>query len=189
MKIRDIVRLADTMLSAGIDERAFCKEEMDDELFDLIKSDKALAKLISCANLALCELAEEYLPLTTRENVVAEGIVPYQAFCQSPVQILSAKQNGNVRYVYRPEGVEFDAKGEIEVEYTYRPRQKEFLEEAAVGSSQISGRTLAYAACAEYCLQNGSYEEAQIWDKRYKDNLLNALSKKSELAMRKRRWC
>ena len=188
MKVRDIIRLADAMLGTDIDQRVFVKEETDDELFDALQSDKALQKLVGCVNLSLCELAEEYLPLTARQSVAAGGTVPYASFAHSPVQILSAKQGGNVRYVYRPDGVEFETEGEVEVEYTYRPDERGFLDEVETGSGHIGVRTLAYAACAEYCLQNGDYDEAQVWDKRYKDNLLNALSKKSEISIKKREW-
>lgn len=188
MKVRDIIRLADAMLGTDIDQRVFVKEQMDDELFDAVKSDRTLQKLVGCVNLALCELAEEYLPLTARQTVTAGGIVPYADFERSPVQILSARQGGNVRYVYRPDGVEFEAEGDVEVEYTYRPGERGFLDEVETGGGQIGVRTLAYAVCAEYCLQNGDYDEAQVWDKRYKDNLLNALSKKSEISIKKREW-
>lgn len=188
MKIRDITRLANIMLGGKICETAFTKDAVDEDLATLLSSDKNLISLIECTNLVLCELAEEYLPLTTKETLFVNEIVPYTQFCKSPLQIISAYQNGNIKYVYRPNGVDFGVTGNVDVEYSYRPENKEFLDEVEIGSGQLSERILAYGVCAEYCLLSGDYEESQIWDKRYKDNLLGALSKKSEMTVKNRKW-
>jgi len=188
MKIRDITRLANVMLGGKVDENAFTKDVMDNELTTLLTDNKILISLVECSNLVLCELAEEYLPLTAKETLYVNEIAPYSQFNKSPLQIISARQNGNVKYIYRPDGVEFGITGEVEVEYSYRPDKKEFLDEIEIGSTQLSERILSYGVCAEYCLLAGEYEEAQVWDKRYKDNLLGALSKKSEMSVKIRQW-
>lgn len=53
---------------------------------------------------------------------------------------------------------------------------------------RVSARVTALGVAAEYCFVCGLFEEAQLWDGRYKDSLKIALRKKGAMSVKARRW-
>lgn len=73
----------------------------------------------------------------------------------------------------------------MEVLYRYAPAAKTAKDESEYGQGEA--RALALGTCCEYALASGLYDEAVLWDKRYKDALA-ALCRARGGTLKARRW-
>ena len=71
--------------------------------------------------------------------------------------------------------------------YTYLPKTKTFDDKSDF-TLNASVRLLSYGVAAEYALANGMFEEAAVWDKKYKDAIKAAYCSKPPRRIRSRRW-
>ena len=72
----------------------------------------------------------------------------------------------------------------IEIEYLPLEKQNEI----ECFSNKITEKVFAFGVAMEYCFIQGLYDDAQIWEKRFKDALLVRASKKSNMKLPVRRW-
>lgn len=139
--------------------------------------------LTQCARRALDEIAAEYFPLVERETLTpTEGKLPFDRFSRTPLRVYGVTRNGRaVAYGYYADGLTVEGGGACSVTYGYLPAG----DDAAVHPS-VPVRTAAYGAAAEYCLLNGLYDDAAMWDKRFRDSLMRL--KKRGRRLPQRRW-
>ena len=171
MKMTDILNLASFYL--GIDEG----------------DGAARARLLKCANLAVNEICADYYPLVRETEVDnLNGKVPYRELSRHRVlEVLSVKKGcSKVPFSAFPTCVKFGP-GRATVRYTCLPGDLDEGGSAAI-PERIGARVVAYGAAAEYCLLAGLFEEAAIWDRRYRDSLRAAQAKKGEIRIPARRW-
>ncbi|MDD3831558.1 MAG: hypothetical protein PHW00_02750 [Clostridia bacterium] len=188
MKMSQCIQLADLLLNTEIDTALFSKTQMDDQLSTAL-ANKPLSLLVSCANIVLAEIANEYVPLVYKEDVnCVNGTVAYSTFAKDMLSVLriSDSNGARVRYRYRPDGIDIDSNKVCTVVYSYRPIYADFLDDVQVGKSVITERIIAFGTIAEYYLLTGKYEDAVLWDKRYKDSLLAVSGKKGEIRVKSR---
>ena len=57
-----------------------------------------------------------------------------------------------------------------------------------IGNSKVDERLVAYGAIAEYMFLTGMYDEASMWDKRYKDLIQTTLYPNRSIRIPQRRW-
>lgn len=121
---------------------------------------------IACVSAAATEIAVEYKPLLTKQEIACDGTIRYSAFEKSPVRVYGVTVDGR-RAPFRAlaDRVETDGKGTAIVEYAYRPTFAENDE------CPFDSRTVAYGAAAEYCLKNSLFGEAAMWDAKFRDSL------------------
>ena len=157
------------------------------------QEEKALVKeantLLRCYNIVENEIALDYLPLTAEETVTSStGALPYSSFLHTPVTILSVTDEyGNkLPFTIFPEYVKTH-KGTAVITYAYSPRTKA-MEDGSEYGARVPERLLSYGVACEYCLVSGLYDEALLWDKKYKDALLCAHSASRPHVIRSRRW-
>ena len=150
--------------------------------------EETTAKLLRCANLVRAEIASDYFPLLTTETVSsADGTILPASLEKRLIDVKRITRNGNaVAFKVYPAAIR-TVSGEVEIEYSYMPDDAEIGDDAGF-FDKISARTIAYGAAAEYCLVAGLFEEAVIWEKRFKDSLLAAQRKKSEIKVKPREW-
>ncbi len=192
MKIRDIAELASVLLQKHdiINTGIFMQTENNEFVKSVLKSNHDLRLIARCANLVVKEVACEYIPLFHKQKINCDnGEIPYTVFEKTLLEIRSVKDhNGNdVNYYCLPDHVEIQ-NGSFEVSYTYIPTDKQFFDELDFCGTKVSDRILAYGTCAEYCLVNGNYDEALMWERRYKDALLVATRKNTQVILPRRRW-
>lgn len=160
--------------------------ETDVEEKELVKEADILLR---CYNIVENEVALDYLPLTAEETVTCDtGALPYTAFLRTPVTILSVTDEyGNkLPYTIFPEYLRTRA-GTSVVTYAYSPESKRLCDESEY-AARVPERLLAYGVACEYCLISGLYDEAVVWDKKYKDALLCAHTASRPRVIRSRRW-
>ncbi|HHW89403.1 MAG TPA: hypothetical protein GX745_00660 [Clostridiales bacterium] len=156
------------------------------------QAQKDLELLTVCVNLIINEIASEYVPLKTIEEVlVANSKIPYTNLKKPALNIKSIKDSsGQNRYfkVY-PSYIYTDSQGACHIEYTYLPAKLKDLDEASeYQNTKVTSRIIAYGAAREYCLIMSMYEEAQSWDIRFKESLASACRKNNVLSIPKRLW-
>ena len=146
-------------------------------------------KLLHCFNLVENELALDYLPLYAEEEIeTLSGAVYYSEFSKRVVRILRViGESGNaVSFKLFPEFLKTQG-GKIIVAYTYAPSEKG-LDGESDYILQASVRLFAYGIAAEYSLAIGAFDDAAVWDKKYKDAIAAAYRSRPSRKMRARRW-
>ena len=145
--------------------------------------------LIRCFNHVENELALDYLPLLFEEEFQTEtGVVYYSQLQRAAVRVLAVTDGwGNeVPFTLFPEYVKTQA-GKIRIRYSYTPEEKAIGDESDF-VLYASKRLFCCGMAAEYCIASGLYEEAAVWDKKYKDAIKAAYRLQSSKKLRSRRW-
>lgn len=145
--------------------------------------------LLTCFNLVENELALDYIPLIKEETfTLTNGKLAYSKFSSSVVRILRVEDKNGETVPFRlfASYMEADEKT-VTVRYAYTPVEKTINSESeyAVG---VSERLLAYGMAAEYCTALGLYEEANVWDKKYKEGIEAARRVGTKSKLPSRRW-
>ena len=158
------------------------------QIEDVFEDGETLGKLLRCVNLVRGEIASDYFPLLNVETVYsADGEIPQSALQKKLIDVKRVTRNGRaVKFKVYPAFIK-TVRGELEIEYSYLPDDEDAGGDAGF-SDKISARAIAYGAASEYCLIAGLFEEAVIWEKRFKDSLLSAQRKKSEVMVKQRKW-
>lgn len=147
--------------------------------------------LVHCFNMVENEIALDYFPLKTKQTFSgASGVVSYQNFTRSPVYIYSvcSEAGTELSYELRADGVALSAPTPSAViTYSYSPQTKSLTANSDF-QSKISPRLMAYGVACEYCLTLGKFQEAALWESKYKDALRAANLLRRKLRVRSRRW-
>ena len=144
-------------------------------------------RLLRCYNLAENEIALDYLPLRREECFESDGCVPYAAFAEPPVEILSVRDEAgrSLRFAAGEKGVRV-REGRAVIRYSVRPRVKGPGDRPEL-SEKGDARLLALGTACEYALMSGNYDAASLLDRRYRDALACACRERGG-RLRMRRW-
>lgn len=151
--------------------------------------DKVVSTLLRCFNLVENEIALDYLPLKAEDTMdSSSGTIAFSDLSNSPVRILSVTDEwGNaLKFRLFPDYLRTQA-GKVVVLYTYAPVEKTIDGESDFTTS-ISERVVAFGVCAEYYTACGLYEQAAVFDVKYKDALKAAISSRKSRVIASRRW-
>jgi len=149
----------------------------------------ATMSLVRCFNLVENELALDYLPLFYEEELESDtGAVYFSELTKAPVRIVQVTDGNNQELEFRlfPEYVKTQA-GKIKIRYSYTPTQKD-IDGTSDFFLYASVRLFAYGMAAEYFAASGLFEEAAVWDRKYKDAIQAAYKRKPNKKIRARRW-
>ena len=191
MKLKDITELACVFLQKTelLDLGVFI-DGKSSEAQEELKINRDLQLLNRCANLVYKEVACDYLPLQTQQVFETEdGILPYADFRRElqDVKSVTNEAGESVAFSSWPSHLQTQA-GKVTVKYTYVPQDVGFYDELDYRSGKVSERVFSYGTACEYCLISGRYEDASVWEQRYKDALLCCAGKKAEIRLPRRRW-
>ncbi len=145
--------------------------------------------LVECFNRVENDLALEYLLLNAEEEVESQtGVIPYSSFSRPVTRILSVegKDGASVKYKLFPDRLETQA-GKVCIAYTYAPSEKT-LEDNGEYEHAVASRLFLYGMAMEYCLTAGELENADAWDKKYREALRAACKPRAVKRMRARGW-
>lgn len=145
-----------------------------------------LVEIINNVNL---DIASNYIPLKNIEEITVEDNEFNLSNLVKPLnKIIKVIKNGlELKFCYLSNKLK-TANGKVKILYTYFPEEKSLNDEIEDYMGRVSLLTFTYGACSEYCLVKGDYEQAMVWDERYKDNLLSNARKVSNFYIKKRRW-
>lgn len=182
MTVLEIIRAAATELGLA------------DEVNDYLEGNSDNAKadtenLLRCFNLVENELALDYLPLHAEEELETQtGAIYYSEFSRAAVRVLKVTDGWGNELAFKlfPEYIKTQS-DRVRVTYTYTPTEKGFADESEF-LSLVSVRLFAYGVAAEFCLSSGRFEEAAVWDNKYKEAISRAYRALPSKKIRSRRW-
>ncbi len=165
--------------------------DLDGELTATSTQLKELEHLLRCLNLVIDEIATDYVPLVHKEKLTpSKGIINLSSFSKDLIDILQVKDKFGIKANYKlfPSYLE-TIDGEVEVTYSFKPVALTSLSSTMEQFSQkVSERVVAYGVAMEYSFICGLHDDASIWEKRFKDGLIIASRKKSDIRLPKRGW-
>ena len=181
MTVKEVIIEAAEMVGA---EKV--KPYIEDSVAD---GEKQANVLLRCFNIVENELALDYLPLKCEETFQTQtGAIDYDSLSKKAVRILSVKdESGNsVPFKTFPDKLKAQS-GIVQVLYSYLPEEKTLSGESDF-KTLASKRLFAYGVAAEYCLSCGLYEEAAVWDKKYKEAISAVYKAHPPRRIASRRW-
>lgn len=125
--------------------------------------------LLYCFNAVEDELARYYFPLEFSEEFTSEdGIFAIENFTHRPVKILSVKSEGKaLKFTAQPKFIKADAE-KITVRYEYSPSPRQLEGESAFENHVVGESLVAAGVASEYCLIEGSMQDSELWESRYR---------------------
>ena len=165
-------------------------DEVEAYLSNNSKNGEEQAKaLLRCFNLVENEVALDYLPLLAEEEIETEtGVIYYSSLSREAARVIGVwdEWGNKAPFTLFPDYLKTQPQ-KVLVRYTYLPKEKSFKDESDF-SVQASVHLFAYGVAAEYALASGLFEEAAVWDKKYKEAIKAAYSAKPSRHIQSRRW-
>ncbi|MCQ2400141.1 MAG: hypothetical protein MJ072_06510 [Clostridia bacterium] len=183
MTIRDILKISAVYLG---------REDLIAYFNDSTAGNVSLAEVdsfVKCANFVINELATEYVPIKTTEGCDStNGQILYSSLSATPLDILNVYDafGNSLEFKTTPLYVKTSPSA-VRIEYSYVPVEYSLNDTVAYTENTLPARVIAYGVTAETCLIDGKYREAEIWDKRFKDSILNVIIPKRSV-MKGRCW-
>lgn len=189
MQVKDILKLSCSFLGKEelLDTSYF--NEQGNELTDDLAND--LNKMLLCLNNVTEEIATDYLPLLKQKEVTfVNGKISAQDIDNNIFSIVSIKTKSgkNLKYKYLKDEIICVVTNAI-ITYKVYPNTLELNGNAESFGGRLSARILAYGVASEYAYMEMLYDDATIWENRFKNALLYSSEKKGELNLKSRRWC
>ena len=153
------------------------------------EDNKKAELLLTCFNIVENELALDYFPLLAEDTLVSSGgVIEFSALIKPAVRItkVTDEWGNSVPFQLFPSYLKTQP-GKVCVTYTYAP-EKKTSSGASDFSSSISARLIAYGMAAEYTMATGLFEDAAVWDKKYKESIRAAYRLQKCERIRSRRW-
>ena len=151
------------------------------------EEEKIVADLVEKFNLTREEIASEYQPILKSEEFEVKNFkLLLSSFSSSPLQIFSVKDKvgRNVNYKIFDDYI-FVCGKNVEVIFSTLALPLTFDDEF---TSSLPERVYAYGVAREYYFANSHYEDANMWEGRFKGSLEILLRRQSQVILPKRRW-
>ena len=149
-----------------------------------------VGKMLNCLNLIISEIASDYLPIV-KEKVLTlkNGEIDVHEIDEDIQEIISIKSRfgKNLRYKYIGNKIICLANSVV-ITYKVYPKEITIDDECESFGGRLSSRVIAYGVASEYCYLEMLYDDATIWESRFKNALLINARKKGEIKLKKRGW-
>ena len=139
-------------------------KDVIDKCEELLEVNSAKEDLLSCFNIIEHELALEYLPLYETHQCNSK-VVKYSELEYNPVRIIACSCGKFKLYPTYIEGKETIT----EIKYAYTPHPKSLYDECSYNEDIL--KCITYGTVAEYLTSQGFYEEAILWNEKYKKEI------------------
>ncbi len=145
--------------------------------------------MLRCFNLVNQEIASEYIPFLTNENIsVKNSILNFSSLSKNLINVYSVKNRYGVNLKFKLFSNYIEIVGNASsITYSYLPDVLNIDDEVEKVRG-LTGRIYAYGVASEYLLIDGISEDAEIWEERFKQSLFVIGSKKGEHLLPKRGW-
>ena len=184
MTVKDILKL----VCSFVGEREILNKFESGENFTERENQK-LESMQKCYNLVMQEIASDYIPFLTKEEIDTQNsILNFSELSKNVINIYEIKNRFgmNLKFKLYPNYVEIEGKAK-HIVYSYLPDERSIDDEAELVCG-LTARVLAYGIASEYFLIEGISEDAEIWEDRFKSSLFVLSRKRGEHILPKRTW-
>ena len=184
MKVKDIVKLVCEFIK---EEELLAKLNTEDPVYTT-KEQRKLDLLTKCFNLVNQEIASDYLPYMTEENVDAQNILSFSDLSEDVINIYQVKNRFglNMRFKNYANYIEFSGTAK-KVVYSFLPEDLELGDNISFYCG-LSARVFAYGIASEFLLLQGLSADAELWDERFKESLFVLSRRRGEHRLPKRKF-
>ncbi len=188
MTTKQVLELAVTFL--GKEDLLDCPYFSNENRQLTSDEEKDLNFLTRCLNLIISEVTCDYLPIYKQKEITFDNnMVNLSDISSNVFRIISLKDefSNNIRFKI------IDGKIIANVQNAtiiYTKTADEATLDGNLNELQniISARVLAYGTAMEYSYISELFDDAAIWEQRYKNALLSLSHKKHNVILPKRRW-
>jgi hypothetical protein len=188
MKVKEIIETSLVLLGRNeLLETSLFDENATNEITDA--QQKEIDFLVRCFNLIYKETSADYLPLFYEEKIIFKnGQFEFNLLTQSILDVyrLYDDNDNNILYKLFSNYIKANTNS-ANIIYSFMPDDLNF-DDDTLFAGKLLPQVLAYGVAREYCLIRGEHNEADIWEKRYKDGIKMAMRKKSEIKLKPRKW-
>ena len=188
MKAKEIIKNVCVYLGKEEILQSNLFEEGGDELSSI--QNVTVERMINCLNLITSEIASDYLPiLQEKEITFKNGEINVYEIDENIQEIISIKSKfgKNLRYKYLGDKIICLTTNAI-ITYKVYPKEVKIDDDVESFGGRLSARVIAYGVASEYCYLEMLYDDATIWESRFKNALLINARKKGEIKLKKRGW-
>lgn len=143
--------------------------------------------LLNCFNLINEEISTEYVPIIKREVVKTSDFkVNFDDLSYKVLDIIDVKDKlgRKVKFKVFNEFIVAIA-DKIEVSYSIHPEKLTLSQE---NNSTLPERVFAYGVAREFFFMQSMFDDADIWEERFKNSLSVLTRKKHDIVIPRRRW-
>lgn len=190
MTVKDIIKLVCEFVGEKeiLSKLNATSEQLTEMEFSPREQEK-IDVMVRCFNLVNQEIASDYLPFLTKENIdVKENILNFSTLQKELVNVYEIK-NGfgiSLRFKLFPTYAQISGHAKTIV-YSYLPDNKLLTDEIEKVNG-LSARIYAYGVASEFLLIEGMSDDAEIWEDRFKQSLFVLSRKRGEHVLPKRSW-
>lgn len=194
--LKDLIHTASTLL--GLDDVCFYIDALGQEENEIVQVDtpekpKELDFLIKLANLVVGQIAREYMPIYKEELIESNASceIGFEKFLHRVNQVTGVAFADGIGTTFRvfPEYIKVGSPNEkFIVSYSLIPDEVYNLENKFMLPVGVGEETVAYGICSEYSLVNMLFDEADMWEAKFKTSLQNCARKLKEKRIPSRGW-
>lgn len=149
-------------------------------------------RLLTSLNLCYSEIAIDYLPLLYCQRITVQNNKIYLSDLTKELKdvyaITSIDDKKRFKFKLYADYIQTNVNGVVDILYSYVPSELTLNSDINNFMGRISTKCLALGTVKEYCYLEGLYDDALLWEQRYKDSLKIETRTKAEIVMPKRRW-
>ena len=175
MTVKEIIKTSSVLLGRDDVYGYLSGEDFLDE--DRARLQAEVNAFIKCVNLTLNEIATEYIPVIKTEIVNNySGYIYFNSLEMNVLDVLGVYDgNGNkISYKVMPVCVKTGGQAS-KIEYSYIPPEYSLEEVIAYEEKLVPARVIAYGVASQICIIEGRFDQANVWEKRYKESLKNLI--------------
>ena len=145
--------------------------------------------LLKCFQIVENELALDYIPLKAEDEIYSvTGNIAFDVLSRSAVRIIGITDSSGNDTTFKLYADHLITQtGKVKITYTYTP-EKKTLDEESDFKLDVSPRLMGYGIAVEYALICGMFEEAAVWDRKYKEAIEAVYKARPAKRMSSRRW-
>lgn len=162
----------------------------EDETIPTAAEQAEIDKLVKCLNLVIKEIATDYMPLKRRLVIqVRNKMFEFDTLPDTLLDVVSLKTLLGIRTKCEifPSHLACED-GKYELTYHYLPDELEIDDDIPNFYGKLDERVFAFGTAMEHSYSNCLFDDAQLWENRYKTALLCAGRKRREMTVAKRGW-
>ena len=141
-------------------------------------------------NIVNNNIASNYIELFDKIKInCSDEIIPFDKISNYSIIEIKKVLSGNTFIPFKvlPNGLKVSKNGVFEIIYTYFPATVE-INDSINYYTRVNELIFSQGVVGEYLFLKGSIEDAYMWDKKFKQSLLNLLRPKRKCFMPARRW-